>query len=88
VVAKYPIGEKVEVYYNKNQPNNSVLEPGISIGSIVLALFGFLLTSIGIFMVIYNHLYVKPWRQSIYNISKPKYKQKRINHTKISSTDG
>lgn len=70
VIAKYPLGKTVKVYYNKSRPADSVLEPGTSIGGVVMLGFGLLLSSIGIFMLVYHYLYVKPWMQSIYNIPK------------------
>jgi hypothetical protein len=36
VVAMYPAGEKVTVYYNPNHPKIATLEPGISVGSFIV----------------------------------------------------
>jgi len=36
VVAIYPVGEKVTVYYDPNHPKIATLEPGISVGSFVV----------------------------------------------------
>jgi hypothetical protein len=36
VVATYPVGEKVTVYYDPNHPKIATLEPGISGGSFVV----------------------------------------------------
>jgi hypothetical protein len=36
VAAMYPVGEKVTVYYNPDNPKIATLEPGISVGSFVI----------------------------------------------------
>ena len=36
VVAMYPVGEKVIVYYDPNHPKIATLEPGISVGSFIV----------------------------------------------------
>jgi formylglycine-generating enzyme required for sulfatase activity len=36
VIARYPVGKKVRVYYDPNNPEMATLEPGISAGSLVL----------------------------------------------------
>ena len=36
VAAMYPVGEKVTVYYDPNNPKIATLEPGISVGSFIV----------------------------------------------------
>lgn len=36
VVATYPVGEKVTVYYDPDNPKIATLEPGISVGSFIV----------------------------------------------------
>jgi hypothetical protein len=48
---KYPLNKKVIVYYNPENPKQGYLEPGISFGSFIYLIFGFLFILIS--MVIY-----------------------------------
>lgn len=47
IVNRYPVGKKVRVYYNPDDPSASVLEPGAGWSSFMIAGIGALLTLIG-----------------------------------------
>ncbi|MBT3287897.1 MAG: DUF3592 domain-containing protein [Victivallales bacterium] len=50
IVAKYPLGTKVDVFYDPSSPNESVLEPGMKIQALFLPAFGvaFALAGVGV----------------------------------------
>jgi hypothetical protein len=48
---KYPGGSEVKVYYNKEDPAKSLLEPGINTGNILLVAFGVILLAIPVLLV-------------------------------------
>ena len=50
IIAKYPVGSKVTVYYDPKRPSVTVLEPGTSGGSVTLFVFGlvFLTAAVGL----------------------------------------
>ncbi|HIH42313.1 TPA: DUF3592 domain-containing protein [Candidatus Woesearchaeota archaeon] len=49
VVAKYPLDARISVYYDPNNPENSVLEKGLSWGIYFVLLFGLVFLAVGIF---------------------------------------
>lgn len=49
IVNRYPAGSKVLVYYDPNNPSNSVLEPGATWSSFVGVIAGIVFLAIGIF---------------------------------------
>ena len=52
IVNRYPIGKKVKVFYNPQDPKVAVLEPGVSMASYLFLGFGILFTLMGfIFLV-------------------------------------
>lgn len=51
VVNKYNKGHKVNVYYNPNEPHNSVLEPGANWASYAVFAVGLLFLVIGILII-------------------------------------
>ena len=51
LVKKYPINSKVTVFYDANNPEDSVLEPGIKFEIIVMIIIGFLITLISFYFV-------------------------------------
>ena len=48
IVAKYKPGSKIKVYYNPNNHRDSVLEPGISFGMLLMPLLGLFVVGCGI----------------------------------------
>ena len=50
IAAAYPVGKKVSVYYNPEDPDNSVLEQGVTIGSYIVLGIGVLFVAIGLFV--------------------------------------
>ena len=48
-VRKYPVGAKVSVYYNPDQPDQSTLEPGLSGGDWMIPALGVAAMAFGIF---------------------------------------
>ena len=44
IVARYPVGSQVTVYYDTNEPETAVLEPGVNSGSYLLLGMGALFT--------------------------------------------
>ena len=53
LVKKYPQGAEVAVYYAPNNPEVSVLEPGISRGVLMIPVFGFVCFSMGMAMFVF-----------------------------------
>jgi len=51
IVNRYPLGTSVKVYVDPKDPTNSVLEPGVSLGSFLAAGVGLLFFILGIVMV-------------------------------------
>lgn len=51
IVNKYPPGEKVSVYYNPNQLETAVLEPGVGLGSFLTGGIGLLFFVLGLIMM-------------------------------------
>jgi len=47
----YSIGQSVDVYYNPSSPADAVLKPGANIGTFVPLIFGFVLSSSGIWLL-------------------------------------
>lgn len=48
ILKRYPVGKQVAVYYNPNDPQDAVLEPGLHGGSWFLPLFGALFVAVGV----------------------------------------
>ncbi|MFQ5978574.1 MAG: DUF3592 domain-containing protein [Candidatus Heimdallarchaeota archaeon] len=55
LIATYPKGSKVPVYYNPDKPNQSVLEPGFELGGLFLPLFGLFVFLVGLVLLF------QPW---------------------------
>jgi hypothetical protein len=53
VLKKYPVGSKIEVYYNGSEPSEALLEPGINTGNILLLAFGIIVLAIPVFLIIF-----------------------------------
>jgi hypothetical protein len=51
IVARYPSGQGVTVYYAPEEPENSVLEPGVSSGSYIVLGIGVCFASIALLLV-------------------------------------
>lgn len=49
-VEKYPIGKKVQVYYNPANPNHSTLEPGLAKGDWLILAIGLGMLIIGVLL--------------------------------------
>ena len=52
LLEKYKPGDEVKVYYNPNNPKDSVLEPGISFGMMLMPMLGLVVIVCGILGVI------------------------------------
>lgn len=52
IVAKYPVGKVVNVYYNPEEPETAVLEPGVTWSSYVLLLMGLLFIILPVIILI------------------------------------
>lgn len=50
VVARYPVGAEVTVYFNANDPADSVLEPGTEMTNLLLPLLGLVFASAGFWL--------------------------------------
>lgn len=48
ILKRYPVGKQVTVYYNPDDPQDAVLEPGLRGGSWFLPLFGTLFVAVGV----------------------------------------
>ena len=53
-VRKYPIGAKVPVYYNPDQPAQATLEPGLSRGDWMIPVLGVAAMAFGIFALFFS----------------------------------
>jgi len=53
IVALYPVGEEVLVYYDPSDPSEAVLEPGVGAGAFIFPLIGVLFTMIGLVMLFF-----------------------------------
>ncbi len=53
-VRKYPIGAKVPVYYNPDQPDQATLEPGLSRGDWMIPVLGIAAMAFGIFALFFS----------------------------------
>ncbi len=51
LVARYPVGESVTVYYDPECPSEAVLEPGVRFGACLPLLFGVCMTGFASFML-------------------------------------
>jgi preprotein translocase subunit SecG len=56
---KYPLNKKVIVYYNPENPEQGYLEPGVSFGSFIYLIFGFLFILISIVIYIISKYIIK-----------------------------
>jgi len=56
---KYPLGSEVKVYYSGSKPSESLLEPGINTGNILLLGFGIVILAIPIFLLIFMKVDIK-----------------------------
>lgn len=50
-VSRYPIGQRVSVFYDPKRPDKSVLEPGVTSGSYIVIGIGALFVAISLIMV-------------------------------------
>ena len=53
IVALYPVGEEVLVYYDPSDPSEAVLEPGVGADAFLFPLIGLVLTLIGLVMLFF-----------------------------------
>jgi hypothetical protein len=53
IVALYPVGEEVLVYYDPSDPSEAVLEPGVGADAFLFPLIGVLFTLIGLVMLFF-----------------------------------
>ena len=53
-VLKYPVGVKVSVYYNPDQPGQATLEPGLTRGDWMIPVLGVAAMAFGIFALFFN----------------------------------
>jgi len=60
IVKRYPEGNEVVVYYQPDNPDLSVLEPGLTARAWVIPSFGFVFLIVGIFMAIMLPRILKP----------------------------
>ena len=51
IVEKYPLGSKVDVYYNLKSPEQSVLEPGVGFVGFIFIFFGSIFSSMGLWLI-------------------------------------
>jgi hypothetical protein len=56
VAARYPVGRKVTVYYDRDRPGKSVLEPGVTAGSYIALGIGALFVVISLLVLPLTHL--------------------------------
>jgi hypothetical protein len=52
IVNHYPIGKKIKVFYNPQDPKVAVLEPGVSMSSYLFLGFGILFSLMGLIFLI------------------------------------
>ncbi len=60
IVKRYPEGTEVRVYFHPNDPDLSILEPGLTARAWAIPGFGFVFLIIGIFMAIILPRFLKP----------------------------
>ena len=53
IVALYPVGEEVLVYYDPSDPSEAVLEPGVGAAAFLFPLIGVVFTLIGLVMLFF-----------------------------------
>jgi len=58
-INKYPLGSEIMVHYNRSNPSEALLEPGINSGNILLLCFGILLLLVPIFLVTFLKMDLK-----------------------------
>lgn len=56
---KYPLGAEIKVYYNGSEPSKALLEPGITMGNVLLFAFGIIVLAIPVFLVIFMKVDIK-----------------------------
>lgn len=54
IAATYPVGRGVTVYYNPDQPDRSVLEPGVSAGSYIVLAIGLLFVVVSLVAALFS----------------------------------
>lgn len=52
---KYPVGAKVSVYYNPDQPDQATLEPGLARGDWMIPVLGIAAMALGIFALFFSN---------------------------------
>lgn len=52
---KYPVGAKVSVYYNPDQPDQATLEPGLARGDWMIPALGIAAMALGIFALFFSN---------------------------------
>ncbi len=57
VVSRYPQGSVVRVYYNPQNPNESVLEPGLGFGSFFIVIVGVIFAFIGTTLLFFPNIF-------------------------------
>ena len=57
VVARYPVGKKVIVYFDPQDPSKAILEPGLSRGSLLIFILG--MGFVGISLIVRNEFFGK-----------------------------
>ena len=60
VLAEYPVGSEVRVFYSPDAPQQSVLQTGIFGGAYVALVFGFIMLVIGALMLLFGIIKVIP----------------------------
>lgn len=53
IVNRYPQGKDITVYYNRDNPEESVLEPGTTSACYFIIVFGFIFAAVGYYMLFY-----------------------------------
>lgn len=51
LINRYPVGAKIEVFFNPTKPTFGILEPGLKKGSILLCSIGFVLLMLSLFFL-------------------------------------
>lgn len=51
---KYPVGAKISVYYNPEQPNQATLEPGLARGDWMIPALGIAAIALGVFALFFS----------------------------------
>ena len=52
IIRKYPVGKKVQVFYDPDKPHNSVLEPGTTSNSFLPIVFGIIIMLFGVMAIV------------------------------------